>query len=56
MVEQQYDFTKFFDMLDTHFDEQIKKVDYDKTILCTITNAETKKNQKYSCSIWSKIY
>lgn len=48
MVEQQYDFTKFFDMLDTHFDEQIKKVDYDKTILCTITNADNAEQGEYT--------
>ena len=48
MVEQQYDFTKFFDMLDTHFDEQIKKVDYDKTILCTITNADNADQGEYT--------
>ena len=48
MVERQYDFTKFFDMLDTHFDEQIKKVDYDKTILCTITNADNAEQGEYT--------
>lgn len=48
MVESNFDFTNFFDMLDQHFNEQIQNVNYDKTILCTITNADNADDGEYT--------
>lgn len=50
MVESNFDFTNFFDMLDQHFNEQIQNVNYDKTILCTITNADNADDGEYTVS------